>query len=316
MTGMISGTLTVLFNPSETHVNNLFCLKSLCKNIVAVDNSPILDLALHKRIQAKGIDVLPNLNIGGVAGAYNKGLEHLIAKGCQVLFIFDQDSKVQKDYFIQMLGACRAFGGQCFLIGPKVFDINVNRYLPAHIIGRLEVKSIPINDENHGLLPCSSIITSGSMMSVETYRTLGPFKEDYFIDHVDTEYSFRAICKGVSIYINTSLVLKHEVGKRSDRKFLFFKFTQWNTSPLRQYYSARNCIHISRLYGTRFPILILINVITMQQIISISLYEKDKLKKFIAMIVGIADGLQGRYGPFEICRPRSFSFCNLRINRK
>jgi rhamnosyltransferase len=146
-------------------------------------------------------------------------------------------------------------------------------------------------------------------MSTETYRTLGPFKEGYVIDHVDTEYSFRAVCKGVPVYINTSLVLKHEVGKRADHKVLFLKLIQWNTAPLRQYYSARNCIHISRRYGAQFPLLILINIITMQQILSIAIYEGDKRKKIVAMVGGIIDGLRGRYGSFETCRPRTFAFC-------
>jgi GT2 family glycosyltransferase len=305
---MIPGILTVLFSPSETHMQNLFCIRQLCEIVVAVDNSPVLDLPLHERVQAAGIDILSNFNIGGVAGAYNKGLEHLIEKGCQILFIFDQDSEVPEDYLIGMLDACLTLGSQ-FLIGPKVFDINVNRYLPVHVIHGLGARPIPITDENHGLLPCASIITSGSVMSAETYRILGPFREDYFIDHVDTEYSFRAMCKGVPLYINTSLVLKHEVGKRLDHKFLSFKVVQWNTSPLRQYYSARNCILISRLYGTQFPILTLINIITMQQVISITFYEKDKLKKIVAMIAGIIDGLRGRHGSFEICRPRSSTFC-------
>jgi rhamnosyltransferase len=117
------------------------------------------------------------------------------------------------------------------------------------------------------------------------------------------------MCKGVPVYINTSVALKHEVGKRIDHKVLFFKLIQWNMGPLRQYYSARNCIHISRRYGTQFPLLILINIITMQQILSIALYEKDKRKKIVAMMAGIIDGLRGRYGPFETCRPRTFAFC-------
>jgi rhamnosyltransferase len=55
--------------------------------------------------------------------------------------------------------------------------------------------------------------------------------------------------------------------------------------------------------------LILINIITMQQILSIALYEKDKRKKIVAMMAGIIDGLRGRYGPFETCRPRTFALC-------
>jgi rhamnosyltransferase len=306
---MVAGALTVLFNPSEEHICNLLRLKRLCDEIVAVDNSPVPDRRLHERIQAAGIDILSNFNKGGVAGAYNRGIERLIEKKCRILFIFDQDSKVPEDYFAQMLDACLTLDSAHFLIGPKIFDVNVNRYLPAHVIGRFSLKPVPLTDQKCGLSPCSSIITSGSVMSAETYRTLGPFSEEYVIDHVDTEYCFRAMCKGVPIYVNTSLALKHEVGKRTDHKVLFFKLIQWNTGPLRQYYSARNCIHVSRRYGAHFPLLVLINIITMQQILSVAFYEKDKRKKIIAMAAGIIDGLRGRYGSFETCRPHTFAFC-------
>ena len=208
-----------------------------------------------------------------------------------------------------MLDACLTLDSPQFLVGPKIFDINVNRYLPAHVLRRFSVKPIPITDQKRGLVACSSIITSGSVMSAGTYRILGPFPEEYFIDQVDTEYSFRATCKGVPVYINTSDALKHEVGKRIDHKVLLFSLIQWNMGPLRQYYSARNCIHLSRRYGTQFSLLILINIITIQQILSIALYEKHKRKNIVAMMAGIIDGLRGRYGPFEACRPRTFTFC-------
>ena len=99
------------------------------------------------------------------------------------------------------------------------------------------------------------------------------------------------------------------VGKRLDHRFLFFKLIQWNTVPIRQYYSARNCIHICRRYGARFPLLSLVNVITIQQILSIAFYENDKRRKIVAMAAGIIDGLRGRYGSFETCRPRTSTFC-------
>ena len=93
-----------------------------------------------------------------------------------------------------------------------------------------------------------------------------PLMEDFFIDHVDTEYCFRAVCRNIPTYINTALTLKHQISKRIDRRILSLRLIQWNMAPLRQYYSARNCIHIFRRYGVQFPVVILINIITMQQI--------------------------------------------------
>src|SRR5712671_6010851 len=118
---MAPGALVVLFHPSEAHVDNLLRLRRLVEDIVAVDNSPVLDVRLHQRIRNAGIDIMPNFNKGGVAGAYNRGLERLIAKMCQILFIFDQDSAVPEDYFIQMVDACLALNSPQFLVGPKIF---------------------------------------------------------------------------------------------------------------------------------------------------------------------------------------------------
>jgi hypothetical protein len=67
---MAPGALVVLFHPSEAHVYNLLRLKRLVEDIVAVDNSPVVDVHLHERVRNAGIDILPNFNKGGVAGAY------------------------------------------------------------------------------------------------------------------------------------------------------------------------------------------------------------------------------------------------------
>ena len=216
-----------------------------------------------------------------------------------MFFFFDQDSKVPPNYFADMEQRCQEIPDTRFLVGPKILDINVDRYLPAHVITRFGFSPVALSDTDLGLLPCSSLISSGSVMSAHAYRSLGPFREDLVIDHLDTEYCFRAASQGVPIYVNTGLTIEHQLSKRVDHKWLFLKLTEWNMGPLRQYYSARNCIHICRWYGLRFPVLLLINVITLQQVVSVTLFEKDKRKKLIAMLAGITDGLCNRFGSIE-----------------
>jgi GT2 family glycosyltransferase len=306
---MIPGALIVLFNPSEDHVANLIIMRRRCARLVAVDNSPTANPRLHARMEQEGINLIPNFNRGGIAGAYNRGLEFLIGKGAELLFLFDQDSEVPDNYFAAMAEACGTISTPIFLVGPGVLDVNVNRYVPVHLVSRFGIRPVTLTGGEGGLLRCSSIISSGSVMSADTYRKLGAFPEDYFIDHVDTEYSFRAVTQGVPIYVNASLTLKHRISRRIDHKCLFLKLVEWNMTPLRQYYSARNCIHITRRYGGAFPVLALINIITLQQIISVALFERDKYRKLLAMLAGIADGLRRRYGPFESCWPRIAHLC-------
>lgn len=309
MTPMIPGAVVVLFNPSEEHVVNLIRLTARCRHVIAIDNSPSVSPELHARIEAAGTDVIANFNRGGIAGAYNRGLNRLIEKGAELLFLFDQDSEIPENYFISMVEACGNLQSPYFLVGPRILDVNVNRYAPAHVVSRFGIRAIVFTEDDRGLVPCTSIISSGSVISAPTYQRLGPFTEEYFIDHVDTEYCFRAACQGVPVCINPALTLKHQISTRVDRKLLFLRLIQWNMVPLRQYYSARNCIHIFRRYGTQFPVLALVNVITFQQIVSIALFEQNKCRKLLAMMVGIVDGLRSRYGSFENCWPRISTVC-------
>ena len=311
-----AGALAVLFSPTEEHVQNLLRLKALCAEVVAVDNSTHVNVALHDRLRALEIDVVVNSNQGGIAGAFNRGIDRLLELECTLLFTFDQDSVVSDNFFPAMIEASRAVETPYFLMGPKIFDINVDRYIPLLVMEPYGVTLTPMTAEDRGLVPCSSMISSGSVMSAATYQKVGPFREDYFIDQVDTEYCLRAARLGVPIYINTALTMKHEIGKRIDRKLGFFKFIQWNYVPLRQYYSARNCIHVARLYGRRLPTALLINLITLGQLISVLVYETNKLRKLGAMAAGVLDGLLGHYGPIEVCRPRVSAMCSQRPRLK
>lgn len=307
------GAISVLFHPTEAHIDNLLRLKRLCGTVVAVDNSPVADAALTEHIRSLGIDVIPNANRGGIAGAFNRGVEQLIDQGCDALFTFDQDSVVSEDYFEKMLAAAEQLETPHFVMGPKIWDINVDRYIPLLVMRPFGFDLTPMTDEDRGLQPCSSMISSGSVISAATYRLVGPFREDYFIDQVDTEYCFRATRKGVPLYINTALTMRHEIGKRVDRKLGFFKFIQWNYVPLRQYYSARNCIHLARRYGWKLPTAFLINLITLGQFISVIRYETNKTRKLCAMMAGIADGILGRYGSIEACQPQLMGFLRIGV---
>jgi len=307
----VPGALAVLFNPTEEHVENLLGLKKLCDVVVAVDNSLRMDLRLHQHMQELGIDVVVNSNRGGIAGAFNRGMDRLLEKQCDLLFTFDQDSVVPEDFFIKMIEASGSLNSPYFLIGPKVFDTKFDRYMTVVTLSEtsFSAKSISISDEDQGLMPCSGVISSGCVMSAETYRKLGAFREDYFIGYVDTDYSFRACSQGIPVYTNISLAMKHELGDAIDRKFWRLDMVQWNYGPLRLYYGARNGLNVAWRYRSTFPSAFLINLMTVSLFLSILLYEDNKLRKMVALFAGLFDGLFGRLGSMEDCQPFVSAFC-------
>jgi GT2 family glycosyltransferase len=292
---MTHGTLVTLYKPTNEQIDLLLNLPNLSPTVVAVDNSPVPDLQMHDRLRAHDIGVVANRNRGGIAGAFNAGIRFLIENHCDVFFIFDQDSYIPEDYFERMLRACEAVGDTRFLVGPRIFNLNFSRDLPLFMIGRASAQITRIKVRDKGLLPCSVIISSGTAVSLDAYEALGSFREDYFIDHVDTEYCMRAQAQGIPVYVNADVSLPHELGQRPVR-LGWPRIEMYDQSALRHYYAARNCILIARDYWRRYPALLLINLLTLKHLAFVLLNSENKLRKISAMVSGITDGLRGRHG--------------------
>ncbi|WP_310630130.1 MULTISPECIES: glycosyltransferase family 2 protein [unclassified Paraburkholderia] len=292
---MKHGTLITLYKPDARQAEHLLRLPALSPEVVAVDNSPQADAVLHARLAAHGVSVIANHNRGGIAGAFNAGLEFLIGRGCDVFFIFDQDSTVPDDYFDRMLIGCASLGEPRFLVGPRIFNLNVRRDLPLFTVRRWSARIAPIRDGAHGLLPCSVIISSGTAISLAAYRALGRFREDFFIDHVDAEYCMRAQAHGVPVCVNADVSLPHELGKATPGQH-WPRVDIFDQSALRHYYAARNCILVARDYWHSYPALLLINLITLKHLAFVLLHARQKRMKLQAILCGIGDGLRGKCG--------------------
>ncbi|AOI80436.1 MULTISPECIES: glycosyltransferase family 2 protein [Burkholderia] len=292
---MTHGTLVTLYKPSAAQIEHLLTLPAKSPAVVAVDNSPVADRALYARLAEGGVDVIANHNRGGIAGAFNAGVEFLIGRGCDVFFIFDQDSYVPDDYFDRMLAGCARVGDSRFLVGPRIFNRNFQRDLPLFTVRRWSAQITPIHGGAHGLLSCSVIISSGTAISLDAYRALGRFREDFFIDHVDAEYCMRAQAHGVPVCVNADVSLPHELGSPSAQQH-WPRVEIFDQSPLRHYYAARNCILVARDYWRRYPAMLLINLITLKHVAFVLLHARNKRLKLKAIYCGVTDGLRGRYG--------------------
>src|SRR6202008_1169377 len=121
------GLIFVLYHPTEEFLQNLGRANAACQNLVVVDNSPDLDVRMHTRIREQGIHLIFNRNHGGLAGAYNRGAEALLARHCDVIFLMDQDSDIEPSFFMGMMGACANLGTDMFLMGSKIYEINLKK---------------------------------------------------------------------------------------------------------------------------------------------------------------------------------------------
>jgi rhamnosyltransferase len=289
------GLIFVLYNPSEHFLNNLVEARMACPNVIAVDNSPEMNVRLHERLYARGIQVIFNRNQGGLAGAYNRGAEVLLAQACDVIFLLDQDSEIEKTFFTDMMEAANGLGTDTFLIGPKIFEIKLERCMPVIQPGKRFPERIRIDHKATGLFLTMCIISSGSAISAAAYRKLGAFREDYFIEYIDVEYSLRAISQNVPVYVNAAVTLRQSNGDIERRGKLF----STHHAAWRRYYIARNMVHCLRLYRSLCGLHRLSGLIAMQQALTVLLFDSQKLEKVTAIAVGYLDGMLGRLGTFE-----------------
>ncbi|KRA76534.1 hypothetical protein ASD78_02520 [Lysobacter sp. Root667] len=300
------GLIFVLYQPGPEFVDNLRRARAICADLVAIDNSPEPDASLHRALHDEHIDVLVNRNRGGLAGAYNRGAEVLLARGCEVIFLLDQDSKIEASFFEQMMQACATLGTDSFVLGPRVYEINLRKCMPTFPPGRRFPRPVRMTERSQGLFPTLFVISSGSAISAAAYRKLGAFREDYFIEYIDIEYGLRASSQGVPVLMNADVVMNQTTGQiRRHGKLYTTHHVAW-----RRYYGARNAVHCLRLYKAHWGLHWLSGALALHQGLCVALFEPDKLRKLTAIACGYFDGRRGKLGTFERLHPRIHAYCS------
>lgn len=303
-----SGAIFVTFRPTEEQVAAIAASARLFDAAVVVDNSPTTDDAVRRSFSLPHIQFVENANRGGIAGAFNRGVEALLFEGVDRVYFFDQDSVVPADYRQLMDEALDKAPPAC-LVGPKIYDVNLQAFSPRYLVSRWTYRAQPIPESASTLLPCSFLISSGSVATKAALQACGTFREDYFIDDVDTEYCLRAAQRGVSVFINPCVVLNHAIGEREEHRFLGVRIRPSHHGALRRYYRCRNGISLSLRYAWHSPAFLVHNQKRLaHEFIGVVLYEQRKWKKVVAIGVGILHGIVSRLGDLQATAPRFYQW--------
>ncbi|WP_419224984.1 glycosyltransferase family 2 protein [Acinetobacter sp. A2] len=232
----------------------------------------------------------------GIAFAQNVGINFAIKSLAKKIIFFDHDSKIDKDFIKNINNdyeLIKSSGEPIAAIGPKFIDTALKLYSPGLVYNKVGLLSkIDISHINFPI-EVAAIISSGSLVSVETFGHTGLMNEDLFIDYVDTEWCFRASSLGFKFFISNSAIMYHSIGENTIK---FFKTTFPVHSARRRYYRVRNIflmwnmIHIKKIW--------LINMLFNNLIVSLMLciLEKDKFSYIRFFLLAIKDGLSGKKG--------------------
>lgn len=238
------GAVVVFYHPDAACVERANGLARWCRCVV-VDNTPSREES--ERIGAQldsSIVFLANHANVGIATALNQGIEHLIADGCDVAMLFDQDSESTFELISELTGVlrkCIAGREAVALVGPAYEDARLRGLAPfvRFRYFRLE-RVMPSGDVP---LEVDFLISSGSCVNLACWRDVGAMDDDLFIDFVDTEWCIRARSRGYRVLGVPWVRMSHELGEEPIRAF---GRNYPMHSAARHYYLFRNAVALIR----------------------------------------------------------------------
>lgn len=182
----------------------------------------------------------------GIANAQNRGIGLALALHCSHVLLLDQDSIPAADMVRQLLTVEHALAADNIepgAIGPTPVDRRTaTRSLFIRRQGWFIRRCRP--GRGTGWIETDFLISSGTLISVKALRDIGLMDDGYFIDHVDTEWCFRAVRRGYRLFGAANALLHHRIGD----KVMKIWFLRWREvprhPPVRSYYICRNTLHM------------------------------------------------------------------------
>lgn len=274
--------VVVLYHPGPEVIGNIRTWAGQVEVVYAVDNTEKQgkggDWGLGTRgLRLDNVTYLPQGGNVGIARALNIGAARAFAAGYDLLLTMDQDSRAEPDMVAKLL-ECRIAvdKGPIGIVAPFHMTRAVRRPPPREA--------------------CTDVMTpmtSGCLLDLAVWQTVGQFRDDFFIDFVDNEYCLRLRREGYRVVRANRAILEHAVGDITR----YGPIIATNHSSLRRYYKTRNRFVVFHEYFSSFPGHCLFDRVRLtKEIGSIILFEDEKWAKLRMMWRGWRDYRRGRMG--------------------
>lgn len=214
----------VLYNPDLNYLNETInYITSQNINLILVDNGDF-DNPIYKR---EGILYIPLKQNYGIAYAINIGIKNAFLNNYDEILLLDQDSILDYHYFESL---------------NKVELEDDFIYLSSHFDRKTNFEFKPVSINKYGLKnsnndEISFSMSTGTFFNKKIIDTVGYFKENLFIDYVDTEWFLRARSLDIRLKKINSLIIFHQLG---EDYFNLLNFKIFIHKPFRLYYRVRN----------------------------------------------------------------------------
>lgn len=246
----VLATVTVTFNPDLVLLEaQLRALPDRCVKVI-VDNASQPDLIEQIAVLSSHVPnamLVRNGTNVGLAAAVNLGVEAVatLATIPEFVLLLDQDSEPQPGSVVSLVHAFQcseAQGSRVGCVGPLLRDPDTGLTHGFHQRTRWRWRRVYPPAGSDEPVPCANLNGSGTLVKVALFRQLGGLDESFFIDHVDTEWAFRLLASGYTLWGIPGAVFDHRMGQSSIRIWCF-GWRLWPVrSPQRHYFLFRNAV--------------------------------------------------------------------------
>lgn len=287
--------VVVSYYPPAEIIENVLALLDQVDEVVIVDNGSGAETKalLENLVGNPKVRVIFNHENLGIAAALNIGVRHARAAGHQWVATFDQDSKVTPGMIKTMLQAYDKYPEKEKVAGlsPRYQNQSTRQIAtsrPKYSSG----EAMPYAE-------VLVVMTSGNLLKLSIFDTVGYFNETFFIDYVDSEFCLRCATQGYKILEVNNAILLHGIGIPVQHRILWKVKSTTNHSSLRRYYIARNGVHLYKKFAFTYPAWVAHNVFNLLKIMIMVLFESNSRQKLAAIIKGVSHGLSGRLGKYN-----------------
>ena len=293
---MLSTHLIVTYNPpEEIFSQQLAALKD--QQVIIVDNgSNATTLKLLKAWRGNLPEKRNLISLEqnfGIAAAQNRGIEFAQSLACQFVLLLDHDS-IPCDGLLKLLVETAniqiKYGNQLAAIGARIIDPRSEQELGFFSLTNGVWRTYRCT-QDETLISCEFLNSSGSLIYIPAWEKIGPFDENFFIDHVETDWYMRARALGFNVYGSCQGWLLHYLGD----SIVKFWCLGWRTMPhrsARRHYSiVRNSLWMYR--RSYVPLSWKVNNFTklIFTLVYFSLFDKERSNQFRYILRGFFDGL-------------------------
>lgn len=245
-------------------------------------------------LDAAGVQVLRNGTNQGIAHSLNRGISFARSHFSPGWFLtMDQDSDMPRGY---MESAFAEYG-----------ELRTTGRIGMICPGKLNGVQMELLSKYSTIEECFDPICSGSLVKDEMLRDIGGFREDFFIDVVDSEFNARARSRGWVLMMAHDCNLIHSLGTARPMRVLGWhvrlpsrKLYVHYHAPFRLYYMSRNTLVLCSQYFRNQPTWTARRLFIQVEMDCVRLaFGPDRRKHLRALLRGGWDAVRHRSGPID-----------------